>query len=128
MNAVMAMAPSKQIVVGTTNVDNASLRVLSGPTTTVSGQVMPVLVEATNIGDTTWVPGTHLISLTRGQCATLPSTTAAIPAPVPPGGVMTLTYFVGCNENGVGYSAAQMRGPSGLFGQITGRSINCVVP
>jgi len=32
------MAPSKQIVVGTTNVDNASLRVLSG-------QVMPVLVE-----------------------------------------------------------------------------------
>lgn len=122
----LAMAPSRQIAVGTTNVDNATIRIVSAPTTLQNGQSGPVVVEATNNGNTTWMPGTHVIALSRTLRAFLPQTTLALPAPVPPGGVVTLTYTVGCNGVGLGYSSAQMRGPTGVFGQIASRSINCV--
>ena len=123
---VLASAPGRQIAVGTTNVDNATLRIVTGPTTMQSGQTLPVVVEATNNGNTTWQPGQYVVALTRTGRATLPQNTIALSAPVPPGGVVTLNYLVGCNGVGLGYSGAQMRGPAGLFGQIVSRSINCV--
>jgi hypothetical protein len=124
--AVLAMAPSRQIAVGTINVDNASLRVVSGPTTLQNGQSQFVVIEATNIGNTVWLPGTHWAALSRSGRAFLPQTTVGLSTAVPPGGVITMSYIVGCNGSGVGYSTAQMRGAAGLFGQIAGRSLNCV--
>jgi serine protease len=123
---VLAMAPSRQIAVGTINVDNASVRVVAGPTTMQIGQLQPVVIEATNIGNTVWMPGTHVVALSRTLRAALPQTTVALSSAVPPGGVVTLSYLVGCSGAGLGYSSAQMRGPSGSFGQIVSRAINCV--
>jgi len=124
--SVLAFAPSKQIAVGTTNVDNANLRIVTAPTTLQIGQTMPVEIEVTNIGNTVWQPGSYVVGLTQTFKAMLPQTTIGLSSPVPPGGVITLTYLVGCNGNGLGYSAAQMRGPGGWFGQIASRSLNCV--
>jgi hypothetical protein len=127
----MATSPTEQIIVRTVanTFDNASITILSAPSSLTSGMSGGVTAFVLNTGTTTWtVPGFSL-RLQRGLKVTLPSNTVAMP-PLAPGQGLSIFFVVGCHPTapGQGYFSAQMGGTNGAFGQIASRTVVCLAP
>jgi len=125
---VLAGSPTAQIVVGVLNtpVDNASLTIVSAPSSLRNGASGTVTVSAQNIGTTTWTPQRHSLQLGRGMRISLPAPSVAVTGSVAPTGSQSFAFTVMCNGQGQGSFTAQMaEAVIGKFGQQVARTIVC---
>ena len=118
--------PSTVVVSGPTGqFESASITIVTFPSPLAAGATGTVSVSVSNNGNTPWSPGAYVLRLSRLNRVSLPTTQVALPAAVPPGGSVNLSFSVICASPGTGGFGAQMAGPSGAFGQSVGRTIVC---
>lgn len=125
----LASSPSQTVVVRaspTAPVDNATITIISAPTSLPDRGSGPVVVSVRNTGTTSWTPAGYSLRLSRFNRVSLPQASAPLPGPLAPGATAPpIVFNVICNGTGTGSFSVQMTGPGGPFGQSPGRTIVC---